>query len=351
MIDAGENDWESGIGNRETGKGNRDSGIGNRDEGRSPERERRGGEGNRHQASGIGEEGSRESGEGNRDSGIGNRDEGRSPERERRGSAPASHDPSAPPSGCLQPLPPPDHFLEQATALNIIFEPGEVGRLGLFLALLLDANRSFNLTAIRDSDEAWTRHILDSLTLLPLLADLEDGARIIDVGSGGGLPGIPLAIVLPRLRLTLLEATGKKAAFLQRTAGQLGLANVEFVNDRAERAGQDRGGTSAAGSRRGEGGGGHREAYDAVTARALGKLATGAELTVPLARVGGRVLLVKGQRAEEELAEAASALHLLKVVHVGTHDTPTGRIVVLEKHARTPRMYPRRDGEPKRSPL
>jgi 16S rRNA (guanine527-N7)-methyltransferase len=227
--------------------------------------------------------------------------------------------------------------------------------LGLFLALLLDANRSFNLTAIRDPDEAWTRHILDSLTLLPLLADLEDGARIIDVGTGGGLPGIPLAIVLPRLRITLLEATGKKAAFLQRTIEQLGLANIEIVNERAERVGQDRGGKSRGSRGGGVGGsgvgGGYREAYDVVTARALGRLATGAELTVPLARVGGRVLLFKGRKADEELAEAASALHLLKAVHVGTHDTPTGRIVVLEKHARTPRMYPRRDGEPKRSPL
>jgi 16S rRNA (guanine527-N7)-methyltransferase len=241
-------------------------------------------------------------------------------------------------------LQPPSSFTPAASALGIEFEPGDIDQLGRYLALLLETNKQFNLTAVKDPDEAWTRHILDSLTLLPLLAELPEGARVIDVGSGGGLPGIPLAIVLPHLKFTLLEATGKKAEFLRSAAEALGLKSVNVLLARAERAGQ-------ADS--------HREKYDAVVARAVGPLAVLAELTVPFAKVGsetasesaGRVLLIKGQKAEEELAAAKQALYELHVAHSGTIDTPTGRIVVLEKRRKTPAKYPRRDGEPKKAPI
>ncbi len=248
------------------------------------------------------------------------------------------------------PLAPAPDFLAAAAAAGIAFDPGDLEALGRYLALLLETNRQFNLTAIEDPAEAWTKHILDSLTLLPILSELPAGAKVIDVGSGGGLPGVPLAIVLPRLRFTLLEATGKKADFLSRVAAALALANVEVVQDRAERIGRFRGERTTADGKveRHEG---HREAYDGVIARAVGRLATVAELCVPLATVGGRILLIKGQKADEELAEAAKALSLLRVEHSGTVETPTGRIVVLDKAHPTPRAYPRPDGEPKRAPL
>ena len=132
----------------------------------------------------------------------------------------------------------PAAFLERIAALGIELEPHDLHRLGRYLALLLDANTRFNLTAITDPNEAWMRHVLDSLTLLPLIASAE-ASRVIDVGSGGGLPGIPLAIAMPHVRFTLLEATGKKARFLNEAVQQLGLTNVEVVNDRAEAVGQD----------------------------------------------------------------------------------------------------------------
>lgn len=248
------------------------------------------------------------------------------------------------------PLPPPPSFTDAAQAQGIEFEPGDLERLGLYLALLLDANKSFNLTAIRDPAEAWTRHILDSLTLLPFLAELSEGSQVIDVGSGGGLPGIPLAIALPTLNFTLLEATGKKAEFLRAATGALGLKNVRILAERAEQAGQDRGAKESIGALTHRTGA-HREAYDVAIARAVGLLSVIAELAIPLVKKGGRVLLIKGQKADEELSQAAGALRLLNAVHAGTTDTPTGRIVVLEKHTATPRTYPRRDGEPKRSPL
>ena len=232
---------------------------------------------------------------------------------------------------------PPALFHERAAALGVSFAPGEIERLGLYLGYLLWTNERMNLTAIRDAGEAWMRHILDSLALLGPLSELEDGSAVIDVGSGGGVPGIPLAIVLPQLRFTLLEATTKKARFLEQVAKRLDLENVEVVNERAERAAAD--------------GSEHRGRFDAVVARALGPLRVAVELTVPFGRVGSLILLVKGERADEELADARKALHALHATHSGTIETSTGRIVVLEKRRETPRIYPRKVGDPKRSPL
>jgi 16S rRNA (guanine527-N7)-methyltransferase len=245
-------------------------------------------------------------------------------------------------------LEPTSEFLAAAAELGIQFEPGDLEKLGRYLALLLETNLQFNLTSITDPAAAWMRHILDSLTLLPLVAEFPTGSTIIDVGSGGGLPGIPLAIVLPDHRFTLLESTGKKAEFLRSSAAALELENLAVLNTRAEKAGHD----SA-----------HRERYDIAAARAVGPMAVIAELTVPFVkppaatpgdhddRPSSRVLLIKGQRAEEELAEAKQALYLLHAVHAGTIHTPTGRIVILEKARKTPQKYPRREGEPKHSPL
>lgn len=231
---------------------------------------------------------------------------------------------------------PTPEFLAAAEALGLAFDPGDLERLERYLGLLLEANQRFNLTAVIDPAQAWMRHLLDALTLVPILESCE-AERVIDVGSGGGVPGIPLAIVRPSMAMTLLEATGKKAAFLEATAQALGLDNVTVLRERAETAGQDH--------RR------WREQFDAVLARAVGPLPTLLELTLPLAKVGGLVLAIKGEKAPQEIEAAKQALHALHARVIESLRTPTGTIVVVEKERKTPRLYPRAAGEPKRKPL
>jgi 16S rRNA (guanine527-N7)-methyltransferase len=228
-------------------------------------------------------------------------------------------------------------FIPAAEGLGLAFEPGELDQLGRYLTLLIETNKQFNLTAVDDPSTVWTRHVLDALTLLPMLADLPEEAMIIDVGSGGGVPGIPLSICMPHVKFTLLEPTGKKAAFLTTVAKSLGLANVRVVSDRAENLGQDK-------AR-------HREKYHAAIARAVGAMNMLVELMIPLVAQGGLILCIKGAKADEELEAARTAIGLLGARHAGTTDTPTGRVVVLEKASKTPNLYPRRDGEPKRKPI
>lgn len=235
-------------------------------------------------------------------------------------------------------------FRKLCEGYGLELETGELERLARFLSLMLASNDVVNLTAITEPEEAWRRHIFDSLSLLPFFQEMSEsmaevGQRlsVADVGSGGGLPAIPLAIVHPEVDFTLIESTGKKAMFLNHAIAELELPNVRVLKARAEEAGQD--------VRN------HREAYDVVTARAVGRIIVLSELTAALAKVGGMVLLTKGAKAPEELAEASLALKKLGLTHAGTHETPTGRIVALEKVDQTPRTYPRRPGEPKRAPI
>ena len=214
--------------------------------------------------------------------------------------------------------------------------PAQEAGLRRFLDLLLEKNRSLNLTSVRDPDAAWPRHILDSLSLLPFL---EGRRRLLDLGSGGGLPGIPLAIVRPGLEVALLEATGKKARFLEEAASSLELANVRVIHARAETAGRDPA---------------WRGRFDTATARALGSLSTVIELALPFLEDQGRLLAMKGARVEEELAAAEQACRLVGGRMAGRRviDPEAGSCIVeVRKIAPTPPLYPRRPGLPARRPL
>jgi 16S rRNA (guanine527-N7)-methyltransferase len=206
--------------------------------------------------------------------------------------------------------------------------------LSTYLDRLLAVNEDMNLTAIVDREEAWQRHIVESLRVLHLFGH---APNLVDVGSGGGLPGLVIAIARPQLKVTLLEATEKKARFLEQTAKTLGLTNVRVLAERAELA-------AAAGSQL-------REHFEIVTARAVAPLRVLLELTVPFLKVGGRLVAIKGERAEVELAESSEAQRLLGVTLEHSERHPTATVLVLRKTQATPKRYPRRAGEPKKNPL
>ena len=199
----------------------------------------------------------------------------------------------------------------------------EEARLGRYLGMLFATNERINLTRIEPAS-AWRRHVVDSLALLAPLASIEGVARAVDVGSGGGLPAIPLAIARPDVWWTLVESTTKKARFLEAVARRLGLANVEVVCARAEQAGH----------------GPMRETFDVATSRAVGGLGELVRISVPLLRIGGMMLAIKGERAAEEVAEAKQALHALHAHHVGEIRGETNTIVAIEKQRKSPAKYP-----------
>lgn len=233
---------------------------------------------------------------------------------------------------------PPPGFFETCAAIDVPVSREQAQMLGRYLHLLLETNKQFNLTAIREPYQAWHRHIIDSLSVVTLL---EGVGTLIDVGSGGGLPGVPVAIMRPQIQVTLLEATGKKARFLQTVADELKLANVRIVNERAEAVGQDAQ---------------HRQIYDAAVCRAVGPLNVLLELTLPLVKVGGRVLAMKGRQLEAELEASLDAISVLgggefRVIEALPEVNEEAVIVEVEKVEPTPRAYPRRPGVPKTEPL
>jgi 16S rRNA (guanine527-N7)-methyltransferase len=207
----------------------------------------------------------------------------------------------------------PAGFLADLAMLGVTLTPEQIARLGSYLAKLLAMNEQMNLTAITDPTEAWTRHVLDALSLVPMLADLPAGACLLDVGSGGGIPGIPLAIARPDLRVTLLDATHKKVVFLAAVAKALELGAVDVVTGRAEALVKTDLGHS----------------FDVVVARAVAKLPALLPWTAPFAKPGGRLLLIKGERGDAELADARALARRYRCSHVRTVRTPTGRVLEL----------------------
>lgn len=230
----------------------------------------------------------------------------------------------------------PKTFFEDIALLGIEFDDGDVEQLASYLHLLYEKNRVMNLTAVKSIHDAWERHIYDSLTLLPILSEL-DCEHVIDVGSGGGLPGIPLAITLPEMTFVLVETTQKKALFLSEVVEALSLENVTVLAERAEQLASDDGG--------------FRSMADVVVSRAVGAMPTLLELTVPFLKIGGTFLAVKGQKAEEEVEQARKASGILGCTFDDMTRTKTGTIVSYRKTKKTPKAYPRPAGEPKRMPL
>ena len=231
-------------------------------------------------------------------------------------------------------------LLRRAQAAGIPLNREQAEKIEAYHRMLIEANARFNLTRVPDDEaEAIDRNYLDSLA--PLRFGLSDVARAIDVGSGAGFPGIPLAICMPDTHFVLLDSLGKRVDFLNDVIAALNL-NAEAIHLRAED-----------GARRPE----LRETFDLATARAVASLNLLAEYLLPFVRVGGAMLAYKGPSLEEELTAAEGALGILggRFIRVERADIPgrdwDHRLCWIEKVESTPDKYPRKAGKPEKNPL
>ncbi len=230
-----------------------------------------------------------------------------------------------------------------ARAIGVELSAEQEAQFAKYAHVMLVANTRMNLTSITEPEAVETLHFLDSLTAATVLPESTlSGGRVLDVGSGAGLPGVPLKIAFPGIRLTLLEATGKKVAFLRELIGELGLDGVSVVHGRAEDAGRDPA---------------LRASFDAVLARGVAKLPALSELTLPFLRAGGVLVAHKKDNVGPELVAAAKAVRMLggaapELRPVSAPGLEDGRaLVVVEKIAATPKGYPRQAGTPAKRPI
>ena len=205
-------------------------------------------------------------------------------------------------------------------------------------------NQVMNLTAITDMEEVYTKHFVDSLSFIKAISGqaMPEGSRLIDVGTGAGFPGLPLAIVYPGLQVTLMDSLNKRIRFLDDTVEQLGLANVRTVHARAEELARNKQ---------------YREQYDLCCSRAVANISTLSEYCLPFIKQGGLFISYKSEKAEEELKESGKAVTILggkleDKIRFILPGTDYQRILLLiRKIKATPGKYPRKAGTPSKEPL
>ena len=235
-----------------------------------------------------------------------------------------------------------DQLRAQAESLLGLELSGEqLERFAAFTELLLEWNQRANLTGITAPGEIAVKHFLDSLTLLRAAPSF-DGLQLLDIGTGAGFPGIVIAMVFPNAQTTLLDSTLKKLRFIEQACAALGLENVRCLHARAEEAGRQKA---------------QRETYDIVTARAVAPMPTLMEYMLPLVKLGGAAIAMRGKDAYHETNLAARAIstlggELFTIEEVQLPGLAHPRyLVVIDKIAKTPKRYPRSAGLPKRQPL
>ena len=230
-----------------------------------------------------------------------------------------------------------------ARELGLELSQEQLERFERYSDVLTDWAERVSLTAVRDEEGIQRRHFLESAAIVAVLQErdltLED-ASLVDVGSGAGIPGVPLKILVPSLRLTVVEVKQRKAEFLHALLSELGLFDVTIVTRRAEEAARDLR---------------LREQYDFAVAKALAPLRTLLELTLPFLRMGGVVIAPKGRTAEEEVKEARVALEMLhasvRAVEPLPLADPAQNVILVDKVLPTPERFPRRPGVPAKRPL
>lgn len=208
-----------------------------------------------------------------------------------------------------------------------------------YMNLLIEWNKKVNLTAITEPDEIILKHFVDSLTISKYISD---GTKVVDVGTGAGFPGIPLKIVRQDVDITLLDSLQRRINFLDEVINELNLEKITTVHSRVEDFGKNKK---------------YREEFDIATSRAVANLSTLSEYLLPLVKVGGKVISMKGSLIQEELENSKNAIKILggQIEKVDEFDLPNSdisrNIVLIDKIKNTPNRYPRKAGEPSKKPL
>lgn len=232
-----------------------------------------------------------------------------------------------------------DQIQEKGEVLNIFFSVEQKLKFYKYMQLLLEWNNKINLTAITIPEEIILKHFIDSLTIYKKLIR---GAKIIDVGTGAGFPGIPLAIIDENLKITLNDSLNKRLIFLTEVKKQLKLDNIEIIHARAEEIGQNKK---------------YREKFDYATSRAVANLSTLSEYLLPLVKINGKCICMKASNIEEELNQAQNAIKVLggEVTEIEKFKLPQSdidrTIVTITKEKTTPSKYPRKAGMPSKNPI
>ena len=227
----------------------------------------------------------------------------------------------------------------EANKIGISLDETALSRFDKYAEMIVETNKTLNLTAITDPDEMLYKHFLDSLSLLSVL-NLKHNAKVIDVGTGAGFPGVVLLIARPDLKITLMDGTNKRLNFIEKVLEELQL-NAEILHMRAELAGKDKK---------------YREKYDVVTARAVANMNTLSEYCLPFAKVGGIFAPMKAAKADEEIESAENAIKLLggkvsEIKHLNIENCGERCIIITEKISQTPPKYPRASAQISKKPL
>lgn len=230
-------------------------------------------------------------------------------------------------------------LLEKASTMGVRFSVEQMDKFYKYMNLLIEWNEKINLTAIIEPNEIILKHFIDSITILK---DIKDGSIVVDVGTGAGFPGIPLSIMNPTLKITLVDSLNKRLIFLQEVINELDLKNVELVHARAEEFGRNKK---------------YREKFDVATSRAVANLATLSEYLLPLVKINGKAISMKAGNASQEIEDAKKAIKTLggninNIEEFNLPQSDIGRtIIIIDKISGTPEKYPRKPGTPAKEPI
>ena len=230
-------------------------------------------------------------------------------------------------------------MIELARMINDELTEDQLENFFKYMNLLLEWNEKINLTAITDVDDIILKHFIDSMTVLKYI---EKDKSIIDVGTGAGFPGIPIAIMREDVKITLLDSLNKRINYLNEVCSELKINNIETIHGRAEEAGQNKK---------------YREKYDIAVSRAVANMTTLSEYLIPFVKVGGICICMKGSEIDHELEQAKFAIKELggKIEKVEKFNLPDSdierNIVIIKKIKTTPNKYPRKAGMPSKMPI